>query len=95
MLCHHPLDARRVGGFSCILGICLYIRGILSNKNGGRNQIGAKNGAPWAGADGPGPMGLQDLGLKDPGLGDPSLGVYSGARGRWGPKGSMGLGDPP
>ena len=25
----------------------------------------------------------------------PPVGVYSGARGRWGPKGSMGLGDPP
>ena len=46
--------------------------------------------APWAGADGPGPMGL-----KDPGLEDPPVGVYVRARGRWGPMGSMGLGDPP
>ena len=41
--------------------------------------------APWAKADGPGPMGLED----------PPVGVYFRARGRWGPMGSMGLGDPP
>ena len=46
--------------------------------------------APWAMADGPWPMGL-----KDPGLEDPPVGVYFRARGRWGPMGSMGLGDPP
>ena len=46
--------------------------------------------APWAMADGPRPMGLED-----PGLEDPPVGVYFRARGRWGPMGSMGLGDPP
>ena len=54
----------------------------------------------WAKADGPGPMGLKDPGLEDPGLEDPGfedppVGVYVRARGRWGPMGSMGLGDPP
>ena len=57
--------------------------------------MGSMGQGRWAKADGPGPMGLKDPGLEDPGLEDPPVGVYFRARGRWGPMGSMGLGDPP
>ena len=57
--------------------------------------MGSMGRGRWAKADGPGPMGLKDPGLEDPGLEDPPVGVYFRARGRWGPMGSMGLGDPP
>ena len=46
--------------------------------------------APWALADGPWPMDLGRLAPRTP-----PMGVYFRARGRWGPMGSMGLGDPP